>query len=188
LPLAEESRDLTAVSTSKFHLRYTRLPLGIKSASAPYQLDLYNLLRFQLNSDLIILYQEILSFTDSWQKPKELMKQIFERYDFANIRFHGKKTQLCAEKVQYLGFHFDETGVRISDARAQIMRDWPAPKNIKHVRSYLGSINYVRKLVPRYAELTFPLRELLRPNVEFKWGPEQQKSFELIKQTLESVK
>jgi hypothetical protein len=26
LPLAEESRDLTAVSTSKFHLRYTRMP------------------------------------------------------------------------------------------------------------------------------------------------------------------
>jgi hypothetical protein len=114
------------------------------------------------------------------------MKQIFQRYHFVNIRFNGKKTQLCAERVQYLGFQFDETGVWISDTRAQIIKDWSVPKNIEQVRSYLVSINYVRRLVPRYAELTFAFSKLLRPNVDFKWGPEQQKSFELIKQTLAS--
>jgi hypothetical protein len=36
LPLAEESRDLTAVSSSKFHCRYTRMPLGLKVASSLY--------------------------------------------------------------------------------------------------------------------------------------------------------
>jgi hypothetical protein len=30
LSLAEESRDITAISSSKYHLRYTRLPLGLK--------------------------------------------------------------------------------------------------------------------------------------------------------------
>jgi hypothetical protein len=41
-----------------------------------------------------------------------------------------KKSQLCAPQVQYLGFQFDETAVRISDARAQIIKDWPPPKNV----------------------------------------------------------
>jgi hypothetical protein len=45
LPLAEESRDLTAISSSKYHLRYTRLPMGLKSSSSIYQLSLSNLLR-----------------------------------------------------------------------------------------------------------------------------------------------
>jgi hypothetical protein len=185
LSLVEESTDLTFVSTSKFHLHYTKMPLGIKPATSLYQLAFSNLLRSQLNSDLIILYQDdLFLFTNGWKEYKELMKQIFDRYHVANIRFNGRKTQLCAEKVQYLGFEFDETGVRISDARAQFIRDWPVPQDIKQVRSYLGSINYVCKLVPRYAELTFALRELLRPNAEFKWGPEQQKSFDLIKQNI----
>jgi hypothetical protein len=85
LPLAEESRDLTAVSTSKFHLRYTRMPMRNQLRITLYQLELSNLLRSQLNSDLIILYNRmtLFLFTDSWQKHKELMKQIFERYDFA---------------------------------------------------------------------------------------------------------
>jgi hypothetical protein len=97
-----------------------------------------------------------------------------------------EKSQVCRPRVQYLGYQFDETGVRISGARAQIIKTWPTPKNVKQVRSFLGSINYVKRLVPRHAELTFPLRDLLRPDIEFKWGPEQQKSFDLIKQTLSS--
>jgi hypothetical protein len=98
LPLAEESKDLIAVSTSKLYARYTRMPLGIKVASALYHLELSNLLRTQLNSDLVILYQDdLFLFTDTWEQHKELMKQIFQRYHFANIRFSGKKTQLCAE-------------------------------------------------------------------------------------------
>jgi hypothetical protein len=149
LPLAEESRDLTAVSSSKFHCRYTRMPLGVKVASSLYQLVLSNLLRSQLDSDLIILYQDdLFLFTDGWEQHKTLMKQIFDKYHATNIRFNGKKSQPCAEKVQYLGFQFDETGVRISDARAQIIKDWPPPKNVKQVRSFLGSINYVKKTSP----------------------------------------
>jgi hypothetical protein len=187
LSLAEESRDLTAISSSKYHLRYTRLPLGLKSSSSIFQLSLSNLLRSQLDTDLMVLYQDdLFLFTDGWEQHKALMKQIFDKYHVANLRFNGRKSQVCCPRVQYLGYQFDETGVRISDARAQIIKDWPPPKNVKQVRSFLGSINYVKRLVPRHAELTFPLRELLRPNAEFKWGPEQQKSFDLIKQTLAS--
>jgi hypothetical protein len=135
----------------------------------------------------MILYQDdLFLFTNGWDQHKALMKQIFEKYDGANLRFNAKKSQVCCPRVQYLGYQFDETGVRISDARAQIIKTWPTPKNVKQVRSFLGSINYVKRLVPRHAELTFPLRELLRPNVEFSWGPQQQKSFDLIKQTLSS--
>lgn len=111
------------------------------------------------------------------------MKEIFQRYDFANIRFNARKTQLCSRRVQYLGYQFDATGVRLSDARAKIIKDWPVPKNVKQVRTYLRSINYFRKMVPRYAELIYALRELIRPKAEFKWGPEQQESFECIEDT-----
>jgi hypothetical protein len=90
LSLAEESRDLTAISSSKYHLRYTRLPLGLKSSSSIYQLALSKLLRSQLDSDLIILYHDdLFLFTDGWEQHKALMKQIFDKYHVANLRFNG---------------------------------------------------------------------------------------------------
>jgi hypothetical protein len=92
LSLAEESRDLTAVSSSKYHLRYTRMHLGLKVASSIYQLALSNLLRSQLDTDLIILYQDdLFLFTDGWEQHKTILKQIFDKLHAANIRFNGKK-------------------------------------------------------------------------------------------------
>jgi hypothetical protein len=117
LSLAEESRDLTAISSSKYHLRYTRLPLGLKSSSSIFQLSLSHLLRSQLDSDLMVLYQDdLFLFTDGWEQHQALMKQIFDNYHVANLRFNGRKGQLCCPRVQYLGYQFDETGVRISNA------------------------------------------------------------------------
>jgi hypothetical protein len=99
LQLAEEGRDLTTVSTSKFHARYTRMPIVIKVVSALYQLELSNLLRSQLNSDLDIIYQDdLFLFTDTWEKHKELMKQLFQRYHFANIRFNGNRLNFAQKE------------------------------------------------------------------------------------------
>jgi hypothetical protein len=117
LSLAEESRDLTAISSSKYHLSYTRLPLGLKSSSSIFQLSLSNLLRSQLDTDLMVLYQDdLFLFTDGWEQHKVLMRQIFDKYRVASLRFNGRKSQVCCPRVQYLGYQFDETGVRISDA------------------------------------------------------------------------
>jgi hypothetical protein len=112
LSLAEESRDLTAISSSKYHLRYTRMPLGLKVASSIYQLALSNLLRSQLDSDLMVLYQDdLFLFTDGWEQHKTLLKQIFDKYHAANIRFYGKKSQLCAPpKFNILGINLTKPG------------------------------------------------------------------------------
>jgi hypothetical protein len=123
LPLAEESRDLTAVSTSKFHLRYTRMPMGIKPASSLYQLALSNLLRSQLNSDLIILYQDdIFLFTNGWKEHKELMKQIFDRYhlltsDLTEERLSSaqKKFNILVSNLMKLGFGSATPALRSSE-------------------------------------------------------------------------
>jgi hypothetical protein len=95
LAVAEESRDITAISSSKYHLRYTRLPLGLRSSSSIFQLSLSNLLRSQLDTNLMVLYQDdLFLLTNGWDQHKALMKQIFHKYDFANLRFNGKKSGL----------------------------------------------------------------------------------------------
>ena len=45
---------------------------------------------------------------------------------------------------------------------------------------------YLSKFIPRYASLTAPLREITRTDVHFRWGPEQDKAFQEIKQAINS--
>jgi hypothetical protein len=83
-----------------------------------------------------------------------------------------------------LGFTFDETGVRISEDRAKVIQNWPVPQNARQVRTILGAADYVRKFVPNFSQLAFPLRQLTLQDVKFHWGSEQQQSFDQLKQHL----
>jgi hypothetical protein len=49
---------------------------------------------------------------------------------------------------------------------------------------FLGIVNYLHKFIPNVAELSKPLRELLKKEVVFRWDFEQQKAFEQLKYIL----
>jgi hypothetical protein len=185
LTIDEGSRDVTAVTSSRAHYRFCRLPLGLKISSSIYQLSLSNLLADELDSNRCLLYQDdLIIHTQNWTQHKKLMADIFSKYDRARLRFNSAKSQICASRVSYLGFTFDETGVRISEDRAKVIQNWPVPQNPRQVRTILGAANYVRRFVPNFSQLTSPLRQLTLQDVKFHWGPEQQRSFDQLKQHL----
>jgi hypothetical protein len=45
--------------------------------------------------------------------------------------------------------------------------DWPTPKTVKEVRSFLGFGNFYRKFIKHYSDIASPLNALLRKNQKF---------------------
>ena len=45
----------------------------------------------------------------------------------------------------------------------------------------MGLCGFYQKFIRRYADITVPLTELLKKSIKWKWGQEQQKSFEELK-------
>ena len=60
----------------------------------------------------------------------------------------------------------------------------PAPKDAKEIKQFLGLTGYYRKFVPRFADISRPLIQLMKKEMKFMWTPECQKSFELLKSFL----
>ena len=55
------------------------------------------------------------------------------------------------------------------------------PKNLKQLRSFLGSVLYLGKLIPNLSQLCHPLRPLLKNNTKFVWNDEHETHFHAIK-------
>ena len=58
------------------------------------------------------------------------------------------KRSKCAfgqEAVEYLGHVVSAKRVHMDQCKVQAMLDWPQPKNIKELRSFLGLIGYYRR-------------------------------------------
>lgn len=58
------------------------------------------------------------------------------------------------------------------------------PKNQKELQRILGVLNYLRKFIPNYAEMTKSLRELLKKNLVFEWNQNHTNEFNKIKDVL----
>ena len=67
------------------------------------------------------------------------------------------------------------------------MRDWPVPKNISELRSYLGMVSYYRIFILGYANIAAPLHRLLGKSSVYEWGPEQMIAFCTLKERLISA-
>ena len=64
------------------------------------------------------------------------------------------------------------------------IQEWPAPKNIKELQSFLGAVNYLVRFIPHLPTLRAPLQDLLKKENNFIWAQNHQTCFDKIKEAV----
>ncbi|PIK47652.1 Retrovirus polyprotein, partial [Apostichopus japonicus] len=80
-----------------------------------------------------------------------------------------------------------------SPDKIQAVKDWPAPRNVKELRSFLGFCSFYRRFVYNFSQTAKPLHTLVSTclhqqkstkTVPFTWSDEHQEAFKILKQKL----
>ena len=76
-------------------------------------------------------------------------------------------------------------------AKCAVIKEWPAPKTVKEVKSLLQTLQFNRVYMGAekagemdYPELTHPFRELTKIKAKFQWTETMEKHFKIIKDRL----
>ena len=72
-------------------------------------------------------------------------------------------------------------------AKVKAILDWPAPRNVTELRSFLGLIGYCRKFLGSFGEVSAPLVELTKKDVRWEWHSLQQAAFDALKELMTSA-
>ena len=87
----------------------------------------------------------------------------------------------------YLGHIVGGGELKIDPFKVDVILNWPKPKTVTEVRSFLGASQYWRKFISNFSSIAAPLHELTSVKKVFQWGGKQQKSFHSLKEKISST-
>jgi len=75
-------------------------------------------------------------------------------------------------------------GITVDPEKIKAIMEWPVPKDVADVRSFMGLAGYYRRFVEGFSKVAFPITSLQKKGKAFHWTPSCQKSFEQLKHLL----
>lgn len=181
IPLDPETKHKTTFVTHEGSFNFKRLPYGLRNAPIAFQTVMAHVLR-GINFKFALVYvDDIMIHSSNFDQHLQHLQIVFDRLREADLKLQPKKCKFAADRVEYLGHYFSNTGIEVNPDKIEAVKSFPKPKTQKNVRAFLGLCNYYRKFIAGFSELAGPLNDLLKKDKDFEWSEACEKSFRQLK-------
>ncbi|KMQ84279.1 reverse ribonuclease integrase, partial [Lasius niger] len=185
VPLAKESREITAFSVPGMGLfHFTRMPYGLTGAPATFQRLLDRLIGPEMEPHVFAYLDDIVIVTPTFEEHMSWLKKVLDRIVTAGLTVNPDKCEFCRSQVRYLGFIVQQEGLTVDPEKTRPILEYPAPRNLKQLRRFLGMSSWYRRFIPQFATLSEPLTRLLKKGKRWEWGDDQDRAFDQIRDHL----
>lgn len=162
ISLKNNDIEKTAFSVNNGKYEFTRLPFGLKNAPSIFQRALDDILREHIGKICFIYIDDIIIFSKDDDTHIENLAKIFQTLQSANMKCQLDKCEFMKNKVEFLGFVVSDRGIETNPNKVAAIANYPCPKTLRDLRSFLGLSGYYRRFIQNYAKLAKPLTSLLR--------------------------
>jgi hypothetical protein len=138
---------------------YLRLPMGLCNSPDIFQEKMSELM-FGLEFARAYLDDLLLVSKDSFENHFIHLEEVFTRLACAGLKVNASKSHFCSDKLEYLGYLINRKGVRPTMEKVEAIMKIDAPTTRKHLRIFIGMVNYYRDMWPQRSHLLAPLSSL----------------------------
>ena len=122
---------------------------------------------FEGLSGVTSIVDDILVWGNNKQEHDRHLKNVLDKAKLTGLRFNPDKCQIGVAEVKIYGNIISADGLKADPAKVSTVLQMRAPENRAELETFLGTITYLTKFSPNLAEVTRPLRALLRKDVDF---------------------
>jgi transposase InsO family protein len=160
------------------------MPFGLCNAPGTFERLMEEVLQGLQWASCLVYLDDVVIFGKDKQQLLQRMHLVFERLQRAGLKVKPKKCKFFQKETEYLGHVICGDGVKVSPEKVAAMKDWPVPKCVSELRSFLGTASYYRRFVLNFAQIAAPLHDLTKQNAKFVWSEACQAAFEQLKRVL----
>jgi len=181
--IKEGHEYLTAFRTPLGHFEYLVMPFGLRNAPSVFQRFIQDIFSDSIGKFIQIYLDDIIIYTnnidDHIKQVTYVLNKLIENGLYAKL----EKCDLHVSKTKFLGFTISPEGLTMDSNKLKSITEWPIPKNITELQSFLGLCNFYRRFIKNFANIMEPLRKLLKKNSKFIWDNKADEAFNLLKQS-----
>ncbi|UYV65814.1 hypothetical protein LAZ67_3005530, partial [Cordylochernes scorpioides] len=180
----EKDKEKTAFTTAHGLYEFNVMPFGLCNAPATFERNMENMLG-NLRWQICLCYlDDVIIYSSDFSTHLKRIEAVLKCFREANLKLNNKKCQFAFEELEILGHITNQHGIKPAEHNIKAIRDFPRPKKIKEVQSFLGMCSYYRKFIKGFSKIADPLTSLIKKNVPFTWTENQEKAFQTLKVAL----
>ena len=157
------------------------MPFGLTNSPATFQALVQDVLRPLLDRCVIVYIDDILIYSHNEQEHAEHLQQVLQLLRQHQLFGKISKCEFFKKSVEYLGHIISSNGISTDPKKVEAVKNWPQPKNLKDLQSFLGLCNYYRWFILDYSQVAAPLTDLTHKDVAYTWSPKAEQAFQEIK-------
>ncbi|MBW0577267.1 hypothetical protein O181_116982 [Austropuccinia psidii MF-1] len=150
LGIKEGDEHLTCFRTKCGSYEYLVMPFGLTNAPASFQ-NLVNDIFYNLLDIYVAVYlDEIMVFSKSEEEHVTHVSTVLSRLRANTLFAKASKCLFHVSSVEYLGYVVSSEGLKMDQENVQQILNWPPPRNLKALQSFLGFANFYLHFIKNY--------------------------------------
>lgn len=184
IKISEEDQYKLAFSFGNKQYCWARMPFGFINSGHEFAVLMHKAMPDAMERGTLAYVDDILVKSPDISTHLAELRHVLSQLKAAGIKLSLQKAQWCRTRVNFLGHEVTVEGLNPQKKKVEAVINCKVPTNVKELRSFLGMVNYSRKFIDNYAEVSKPLLQLLKKDVKWYWEKEQDDAVKELKERL----
>jgi hypothetical protein len=169
------------------HYHFTVVSFGLSNSPAVFMFLMNGVFKNYLDKFVIVFLENILVYSKIEEEHEQHLRMVLQVLREHQLYAKLSKCSFYQRQIHYLGHIISEEGILVDLEKVQAIREWPAPRNVTKVRSFMGLEGYYRRFMVGFSRIAHSITSLQRKGQKFQWTKECENSFQQLKQLLTSA-
>ncbi|GBG76449.1 hypothetical protein CBR_g22197 [Chara braunii] len=169
------------------HFEWVVMPFGLTNTPTTFQAAMTNEFHAMLERFVLVYLDDILIYSRTLEDHLGHLRRVLEMLRHAKYKANRDKCKFIRQELEHLGHFVTPEGISSLSDKIQAIQEWPEPRNVTDVRSFLGLAGYYQRSIKGYSKIAAHLTKLQCEDRPFDFAEEARESFLALKVALLSA-